>query len=130
MEAAFLTGMAATDWTWAPRMEDFDLDGDLDLAAIAFYPDWSLDNPQTFVYLENKGAQGLQPSIPTKEHWGRWMTMDTGDFNLDGFPDIILGGAYVKHGVHSEYQDSYQKLPHPTLLIMENRAGELKPPKP
>ena len=110
--------------------EDFDLDGDLDMAAIAFYPDWSLDNPRTFVYLENKGAQGLQPSVPAKEHWGRWMTMDTGDFNLDGFPDILLGGAYVKHGVHSEYQEAYQKLPHPSLMVMENRAGEMEPSMP
>lgn len=110
--------------------EDFDLDGDLDLAAIAFYPDWSSDHAQTFVYLENKGAQGWQPSIPTQEHWGRWMTMDAGDFNLDGFPDILLGGAYVKHGVHSEYQDAYEKLPHPTLMIMENREAELKSPMP
>ena len=104
--------------------EDFDLDGDLDLAAIAFYPDWSLDNPQTFVYLENRGEQGLQPSIPTQEHWGRWMTMDTGDFNRDGFPDILLGGAYVKHGVHSDYQEQYQQLPHPSLMIMENLHGD------
>lgn len=30
-EAAFQTGMAATDWTWAPRIEDFDEDGRLDV---------------------------------------------------------------------------------------------------
>jgi hypothetical protein len=110
--------------------EDFDLDGDLDMAAIAFYPDWSLDNPRTFVCLENKGAQRLQPSVPAKGHWGSWMTMDAGDFNLDGFPDILLGGAYVKHGVHSEYQEAYQKLPHPSLMVMENRAGEMEPSMP
>jgi hypothetical protein len=110
--------------------EDFDLDGDMDLAAIAFYPDWSLDNPQTFVYLENKGAQGLQASVPTQEHWGRWMTMDAGDFNRDGFPDILLGGAYVKHGVHSDYQEQYQQLPHPSLMIMENLRGDQAISKP
>ena len=31
LEAAFLTGLAATDWTWAPRFEDLDNDGRLDL---------------------------------------------------------------------------------------------------
>ena len=30
-EAAFLCGLAATDWTWAPRFEDLDNDGRLDL---------------------------------------------------------------------------------------------------
>ncbi|HVU18499.1 MAG TPA: FG-GAP-like repeat-containing protein [Candidatus Didemnitutus sp.] len=31
LEAAFLTGIAATDWTWSVRFEDFDDDGRLDL---------------------------------------------------------------------------------------------------
>ncbi len=31
LEAAYLTGLAATDWTWAPRFEDLDNDGKLDL---------------------------------------------------------------------------------------------------
>jgi len=30
LEAAFLAGMAATDWTWTVRLEDLDLDGRLD----------------------------------------------------------------------------------------------------
>ena len=31
LEAAYLTGLAATDWTWAVRLEDLDNDGRLDL---------------------------------------------------------------------------------------------------
>jgi hypothetical protein len=31
LEAAYLAGIAATDWTWAPRFEDLDNDGRLDL---------------------------------------------------------------------------------------------------
>jgi enediyne biosynthesis protein E4 len=31
LEAAFLAGLDATDWTWAPRFEDLDNDGRLDL---------------------------------------------------------------------------------------------------
>jgi len=31
LEAAFLAGVAATDWTWSPRFEDLDNDGRLDL---------------------------------------------------------------------------------------------------
>jgi hypothetical protein len=31
LEAAFLTGLAATDWTWSVRLEDLDNDGRLDL---------------------------------------------------------------------------------------------------
>src|SRR5262249_1038517 len=35
---------------------DFDGDGDLDLAVIAFYPDFEQEAPESFVYLENKGG--------------------------------------------------------------------------
>jgi hypothetical protein len=31
LEAAYLAGLAATDWTWSPRFEDLDNDGRLDL---------------------------------------------------------------------------------------------------
>jgi hypothetical protein len=31
LEAAFLAGVAATDWTWSPRFEDLDQDGRIDL---------------------------------------------------------------------------------------------------
>ena len=31
LEAAQLTGLAATDWTWSPRFEDLDNDGRIDL---------------------------------------------------------------------------------------------------
>jgi hypothetical protein len=33
LEAAYLAGLATTDWTWAPRFEDLDNDGRLDLFA-------------------------------------------------------------------------------------------------
>ena len=98
---------------------DFDQDGDLDVAAIAFYPDWSQEHPLTFIYLEQKEGT-LSASTTALKDWGRWMTMDAGDFNQDGYPDLILGGAYVKHGVHDLHQAHYQSLPHPSILMLDN----------
>ena len=97
---------------------DFDQDGDLDVAAIAFYPDWSQEHPLTFVYLEQKEGT-LTASTTALKDWGRWMTMDAGDFNQDGYPDLILGGAYVKHGVHDLHQAHYRSS-HPSILILDN----------
>jgi enediyne biosynthesis protein E4 len=37
-EAAFLTGLAATDWTWSARFEDLDNDGHLDLFVTNGFP--------------------------------------------------------------------------------------------
>ncbi len=38
LEAAFLAGIAATDWTWSPRFEDLDNDGRLDFFVTNGFP--------------------------------------------------------------------------------------------
>ncbi len=70
---------------------DFDGDGDLDIAAISFFPDY-LNSPQeSFVYLENRGnLQFVAHSMPEAMR-GRWLTMDVGDVDDDGDLDIVLG---------------------------------------
>jgi hypothetical protein len=72
---------------------DFDGDGDLDLAAIAFYPDFSQDAPESFVYLENKGGPDWNFVAFTcaEQNAGRWLVMDAGDVDGDGDEDIVLG---------------------------------------
>lgn len=75
---------------------DFDADGDLDIAAIAFFPDFEKAPEESFVYLENvsKGKAGpyqFEPSTFEDSPRGRWITMESADFNGDGRPDIALG---------------------------------------
>lgn len=67
---------------------DFDLDGDLDLAAISFYPDYSREN---FVLLENDGGLRFKAFTMEEAGTGRWMVMDAGDLDGDGDADIVLG---------------------------------------
>jgi hypothetical protein len=69
---------------------DFDLDGDLDLSAISFYPDFG-GEPLSFVVLENRGTLQLKPFSIPEANLGRWMVMDTGDLDGDGDSDIVLG---------------------------------------
>ncbi len=72
---------------------DFDKDGDMDLAATAFYQDYeSLDN-EGFIYLENLESENFQfqsyslkNSDPIKPY-----TLEKGDVDQDGDIDIILG---------------------------------------
>lgn len=70
---------------------DFDLDGDLDIASISFFPDY-VDHPQeSFIYLENTGHLQFIPQSFPQASKGRWMVMDAGDLDQDGDLDIALG---------------------------------------
>src|SRR6185295_14970209 len=42
--------------------EDFDKDGDLDLASISYFPDFRNDPEEGFIYWENKGNWQFEPS--------------------------------------------------------------------
>lgn len=70
---------------------DFDGDGDLDIAAISFFPDFENAPEEGFVYLENKGEGRFEASTFAGSTGGRWMAMDVGDMDGDGDLDILLG---------------------------------------
>ena len=54
LEAAYLAGIAATDWTWSPRLEDLDNDGRLDLFVTnGFNRD---PNPDVFARMMHAGS--------------------------------------------------------------------------
>jgi hypothetical protein len=70
---------------------DFDGDGDLDIAAIAFFPDFEQPVPENFVYLENRGAMKFKPFHAPETQAGRWIVMDAADVDGDGDDDLVLG---------------------------------------
>jgi hypothetical protein len=72
-------------------VHDFDADGDLDIAAVAFFPQWNAEEPETFVYLENRGGFEFQPYSFAKEYFGNWVSIEAADVNADSKTDIVLG---------------------------------------
>ncbi len=70
---------------------DFDADGDLDIAAIAFYPDFENAPEESFVLLENLGQHRFIPRTIPESTAGRWLTLDAGDLDGDGDIDLALG---------------------------------------
>ncbi|WP_025762194.1 FG-GAP repeat domain-containing protein [Dyadobacter tibetensis] len=75
--------------------KDFDLDGDIDIATIAFFADLNKKPEEKFLYFENKstkdGVCSFTTHAPPLAKAGRWICMDVADFDGDGDQDIVLG---------------------------------------
>ncbi|MEO5893445.1 MAG: VCBS repeat-containing protein [Ferruginibacter sp.] len=96
---------------------DYDGDGDLDIATIAFFADYDAQPAEGFVYLENKGNFNFEPfSIPGCEK-GRWLTMDSGDVDADGKPDIVLGNFSIRPSIIKPHVDWTKG---PLFILLKN----------
>ena len=98
---------------------DFDGDGDLDIATIAFFADFYKQPQEGFVYLENKGDMLFKPYSMQEIKAGRWLTMNVGDYNGDGKPDIILGNFSVGPGLK---KSKINWKTGPPFMILKNTA--------
>ncbi len=96
-------------------IEDFDGDGDHDAAMIAMWADWSFEEPETFVYLENQGGFEFSPASMPTENFGIWVSIDVADVNADEKPDIVLGLGNWPTLVPADWT---------TRKVMEGRNGE------
>lgn len=102
-------------------VRNFDNDGVLDIAAIAYFENF-LDAPETagFAYLENtiEGFKGY--NISGLGHLGRWVAIHAGDVDADGDQDIVLGnlayGAVGPAQVTNKLRDNWMSGPNFVLL--------------
>jgi hypothetical protein len=72
-------------------VRDFDQDGDMDMAMIAFFAENDQGKNEGFLYFRNKGNLTFNVSnlgIPEGPHY---IVMDAGDVDKDGDIDILLG---------------------------------------
>ena len=98
---------------------DFDKDGDVDIAAISFFPDFNHHPEQGFIYFENIGS-GFKPQVSMQAMTGRWLTMETCDIDRDGDADILLSALDFNSGIPGELLASW-KANRTSLLLLRNK---------
>lgn len=101
---------------------DFDKDGDLDIAASAFYND--VDKPEeSFIYLSNDGSSNFKAFSTPQAASGKWLTMDAGDYDNDGDIDIFLGSYFHTFGEYFK-QVSKGVTSFPQILVLTNNLEQ------
>lgn len=101
---------------------DFDGDGDLDIATIAFFSDFQHDPAKGFIYFEqDKPLQFIPHAVPVNQY-GRWICMDVDDWNHDNKPDIVLGNFSMGFNNIDGFKPDWNlKLP---LIVLQNISNK------
>ncbi len=108
---------------YGAKVADFDLDGDLDIAANSFFPDYK-DNPQeSFVFMRNQGNWNFERSTIPEYVDGRWLTMDMADWDEDGDQDLVLTHMFfAAESDPDEYKKDWQ-LKAPAFMVLMNQTN-------
>ncbi|GGH01165.1 FG-GAP repeat domain-containing protein [Mucilaginibacter phyllosphaerae] len=101
--------------------EDFDQDGDIDLAASSFFPDMGALVDESFVYLENTNSAqytfkpfNLKGGIPLKS-----LTLEKADIDGDGDMDIIAGNfTQSPEAVPPELDKKWKSAPYGLTIYL------------
>ncbi len=99
------------------RPVDIDSDGDLDIFVVSGFNLWEKPEAQSFIWLENTGNMQFTrhniASSPT-----HLLTLETGDFNNDGFVDFVTGGMHA--------YPPYNRMSRVTLWMNNGTLGKKK----
>lgn len=101
---------------------DFDGDGDRDMMAIAFFPDFHQQYRNDVLYFENEGGHFTPKRVRGSEH-GRWLTMTKADIDADGDDDVLIGALNFRGTVPSELFQTWKKN-GPQLLLLRNKLRD------
>ena len=97
---------------------DFDDDGDKDIIAVSFHPDFTNQPKGSFVYFENQGQYTFEKYTIAEYNHSRWMRFAMSDIDSDGDQDILLTAMNIKTpDVPAHVADKWRSKDLPVLLI-------------
>jgi len=99
---------------------DFDKDGDIDIAAISFFPDFKKHPERGFVYFENNEGK-LEPYITPLAADGRWLLIEPVDIDGDSYTDIVLGALDFDTGIPADINKQWDENPV-DILVLKNKG--------
>jgi hypothetical protein len=108
--------------------EDFDKDGDIDLACSAFFPDFGKLVDESFVYLENTNQDKFtfKPYILKSEIPLKTLALEKADIDGDGDIDIIAGNFAQSPGAVPKDLDAKWKGAKYGITVFTNQLYQPK----
>jgi len=79
---------------FSARPADVDQDGDTDILVVSGFNRWDEEGAESAIWLENDGKSNFVKH-KVAEKPTHLITMEVGDFNNDGKPDMVTGGMHV-----------------------------------
>ncbi|RFS22742.1 VCBS repeat-containing protein [Chitinophaga silvatica] len=100
---------------------DFNGDGKIDIASIAFFADFKNLPSEKFLYFEGgkKSLDFTVHAIPIEKE-GRWISMDVNDYDQDGDLDIVLGNYAAGFLILDQYKPDWKE--YQPFIILENKS--------
>ena len=103
--------------------EDFDGDGDIDIIAISYFPNYANTPSECLVYLENQGDLKFEASTFPNNTSGRWLVLDKGDVDGDGDVDVVLGAFNEFQGQRPQKVQKIWDNEGTSIMILKNTTN-------
>ena len=96
---------------------DFNQNGEWDIAAISFFPNWDQMPRQDFIYFQHEGNLNFTPYTLDQPLKSRWLILEKADLNHDGREDLLLGSLMFQQ----EPSGNYYSDPWVPFVILRNQ---------